>query len=265
VTLGDPRLRTLLMMVLRNHSTDSPWPVSNNPQAKYNQRERPDCNLDLPLWQLVRASTAAPTFFPPEVVTFGEHGPKPYEFVFVDGGVTTYNNPAFLAFQMATAAAYRINWATGSDQLLVVSVGTGNAAKARPDLKAEDLWLLDHAKNIPGALMNAASAGWDAACRLLSDCRHGGPIDRELQDLLAGADGKAASTVPQLFSYLRYDPDVSKAGLAALGLADLRAETVQVMDSIAHIPDIQRVGKAYADAHVRPEHLRGFLARVPAP
>jgi len=32
-TLGDPNLRTLLMMVMRNHTTDSPWPVSNNPRA----------------------------------------------------------------------------------------------------------------------------------------------------------------------------------------------------------------------------------------
>ncbi|MCB1744488.1 MAG: patatin-like phospholipase family protein, partial [Gammaproteobacteria bacterium] len=109
-TLGDPALRTMLMLVLRNHTTDSPWPVSNNPFAKFNQRTHPDgrpctdCNLNLPLWQLVRASTAAPTFFPPEVVTFAPGTPDEYQFVFVDGGVTTYNNPAFLAFQMATAA-----------------------------------------------------------------------------------------------------------------------------------------------------------------
>jgi uncharacterized protein len=37
------------MMVMRNHTTDSPWFVSNNPDAKYNSRERPDCNLKLPL------------------------------------------------------------------------------------------------------------------------------------------------------------------------------------------------------------------------
>jgi hypothetical protein len=34
---------------MRNHTTDSPWPVSNNPLAKYNQRDRADCNLNLPL------------------------------------------------------------------------------------------------------------------------------------------------------------------------------------------------------------------------
>ena len=67
--LGDSKLRCLLMMMMRNATTDSPWPISNNPCAKYNDRARRDRNLNLPLWQLVRASTAAPVFFPPEVVT----------------------------------------------------------------------------------------------------------------------------------------------------------------------------------------------------
>ena len=86
--LGDSKLRTLLMVVMRNHTTDSPWPVSNNPYARYNAPERIDCNLRLPLWQLVRASTAAPTFFPPEVITFAPGTEKEYNFIFVDGGVT---------------------------------------------------------------------------------------------------------------------------------------------------------------------------------
>lgn len=258
-TLGDPKLRTLLMMVLRNHSTDSPWPVSNNPRAKYNQRERRDCNLDLPLWQLVRASTAAPTFFPPEVVTLGRGTPAEHQFVFVDGGVTTYNNPAFLAFEMATAAPYRMGWPTGADRLLIVSVGTGGAAKARPELQADDLWLLDHAKNIPGALMNAASAGWDMACRVVGDCRFGGELDHEVRTLVAGPGEAPTSTVPKQFSYLRYDPDVSRAGLDALGLAEVDAKLVQVMDSVDHIPLIQRVGSVYAARSVRREHLAGFV------
>ncbi|MBT9599439.1 MAG: patatin-like phospholipase family protein [Vitreoscilla sp.] len=256
--LGDPGLRTVLMMVLRNHSTDSPWPVSNNPLAKYNQLDRPDCNLSLPLWQLVRASTAAPTFFPPEVVSLAPGTPKEHTFVFVDGGVTTYNNPAFLAFQMATAAPYRMNWKTGTDQLMIVSVGTGGAARARPDLQAEDLWLLDHAKNIPGALMNAASAGWDMACRVVGDCRFGGALDREIGDMVAAPGEAPSSTVHKQFAYLRYDPDVSRAGLDALGLAGVSAEAVQVLDSIEHIDAIRRVGAAYAAQAVRGEHLRGF-------
>src|SRR6516164_11821987 len=35
-TLGSEKLRTLLLLVMRNATTDSPWPISNNPYAKYN-------------------------------------------------------------------------------------------------------------------------------------------------------------------------------------------------------------------------------------
>jgi patatin-like phospholipase/acyl hydrolase len=66
--LRPQHLQSLLLVVTRNVSTDSPWPISSNPLAKYNLPNRSDCNLQIPLWQLVRASTAAPTYFAPEVL-----------------------------------------------------------------------------------------------------------------------------------------------------------------------------------------------------
>jgi patatin-like phospholipase/acyl hydrolase len=259
-TLGSANLRSLLMMVMRNATTDSPWPLSNNPFAKYNQPDRGDCNLKLPLWQLVRASTAAPTYFPPEVVTLGKDTANQNIFVFVDGGVTTYNNPAFLAFQMATAKPYHVNWSTGADKLLIVSIGTGSAAKARASLQASDLSLIDNAKNIPGALMNAASAGWDMTCRILGECRHGSPIDLEFGDMVVPGRDDPNWTGSKLFTYLRYDPDVTQTGINALGLNDIAAGTVQVMDSVEHIPAIQRLGKTYAAEHFQLQHFEGFLS-----
>lgn len=257
-TLGDPGLRTLLMMVLRNHSTDSPWPLCNNPRAKYNNRALADCNLDLPLWQLVRASTAAPTYFPPEVVTFGKDSAKPYQFVFVDGGITTYNNPAFLAFQMATAAPYRINWGTGAQRMLVVSVGTGGTANARRNSDARSDSLLEAAALIPGALMDAATAGWDMACRLLGECRFGAPIDGEIGAMVS-AEGVPTGTVPKQFSYVRYTPDLGRAGLAQLGLDHIDPAQVQALDAVERIPDLQAIGRAYAQRSVQLAHLRGFV------
>lgn len=261
-TLGSDKLRTVLMMVMRNATTDSPWPLSNNPFAKYNARSRADCNLDLPLWQLVRASTAAPTYFPPEVVNFGGPGEtanKPYSFIFVDGGVTAYNNPAFLAFQMATASPYQLNWATGEKNLLIVSVGTGGSSLADAHLAAGDLNLLYNATSIPSALMNAASAGWDMACRTLGDCLHGAPIDREF-DAMVGMtpEGKSNSTVPKLFSYVRYNPELSNEGLAALNLSNIDPADVQRLDSVDHMKEIQQVGRAYADQHFKVDHLARF-------
>src|SRR5271156_4801550 len=65
----EPRcLKTLLLVVTKNLTTDSAWPISSNPNARYNDPASPQNNLKIPLWQIVRASTAAPVYFPPEVV-----------------------------------------------------------------------------------------------------------------------------------------------------------------------------------------------------
>ena len=79
VTLGSGRLRCLLLAVMRNVTTDSVWPVSSNPFARYNLGEKADCakgdsNLCIPLWQVVRASTAAPTFFSPQQIEVKSRG-----------------------------------------------------------------------------------------------------------------------------------------------------------------------------------------------
>jgi len=262
VELGDPRLKGLLMLMLRNHSTDSPWPVCNNPLARYNQTDRDDCNLRLPLWQLVRASTAAPTFFPPEVVTLASGTDQEYSFVFVDGGMTTYNNPAWMAVQMATTSPYGINWRTGVDQLLVVSVGTGNAPTARPDLRPEEMWLLDHAKSIPMALMNAATDGWDMVCRTVGECRFGAPVDREFGSMIQSPgtppDQSNWSGAKQ-FAYVRYDPLTSRVGLDSLGLTQIPEQDLAAMDDVGKIPELRQVGSAYAEHHLSLDHLSGFI------
>lgn len=250
-TLGDPDLKTLLMIVLRNATTDSPWPLSNNPRAKYNDRSRPDCNLNLPLWQLVRASTAAPTFFPPEQVSLGR------EFLFVDGGVTMHNNPSFQLFLMATHPAYRLGWATGRDNMLVVSVGTGAAAKADDNLKPGQMNVLFNATSIPAALMSAASNEQDLLCRVFGDCRYGAWLDREVQDLRATPHWL---TAPH-FSYVRYNADLTSSGLVQLGLGKIRPEAVQRMDSVKHIAELREVGAAAAAASVDRAHFTGFLDR----
>ncbi len=258
-TLGSEALRSVLMLVMRNATTDSPWFVSNNPGAKYNQRGRKDCNLALPLWQLVRASAAAPTYFPPEVVTLAEGTPDAYSFVFVDGGVTAYNNPAFLAFQMATANPYALDWKTGTSRMLLMSVGTGASALANAKLAARDMNLIYNATSIPSALMNAASAGWDMACRTIGDCRHGAEIDREFRDMVGPTEkGSSNSTVPKLFTYLRYNAELSRPGLDALGLLKIEPQDVQALDSVEHIAALQQVGKAYAEQHLRIADFDGF-------
>jgi hypothetical protein len=212
--------------------------------------------------EVAQFSMSLDTFFAPEVVTLAPGTSQEYSFVFVDGGMTTYNNPAWMAVQMATASPYGINWHTGADQLLVVSVGTGNAPAARPDLRPEELWLLDHAKSIPLALMNSATAGWDMVCRIVGECRFGRPVDREFGTVMQApgmpADQGNWSGAKQ-FAYVRYDPLTNREGLDSLGLAHIPEQDLAAMDDVRKIPQLREVGSAFAERYVLLEHLSGFI------
>jgi len=249
-TLGSDRLKTLVMAVMRNATTDSFWPVTNNPFARFNQRELPSCNLKIPLWQLVRASTAAPCFFPPEVVHIGNEA-----FIFIDGALTTYNNPAFQAFLMATVEPYNLNWPAGEDKILVVSIGTGTNPKANADLQPSEMNILYHSASLPLALMFAALNEQDFLCRVFGKCLAGDPLDSEIGDLI----GKEGPTKPKLFTYLRYNAELTGKGLAELGLAGIQPEEVQKIDSVENIDDLQRIGQAVAQRKVKIQDFGAFL------
>ena len=251
-TLGSEDLKSLLLIIVRNATTDSPWPLSNNPNAMFNDPTRADNNLAIPLWQLVRASTAAPTYFPPEAVTLGEH-----RFVFVDGALTMYNNPAFQLFLMATLDSYQLRWPATESDLLLVSVGTGSCPKVNDHLRPGAMNLLFNASSVPAALMHAALNEQDLLCRVFGRCRHGAPIDVEVGDQMHG-EGLLDK---RLFSYVRYNPELSRRGLDDLGLLDLVPEEVQRLDSIAHVSDLSRVGQAAA-RDVAVEHFAGFLGEL---
>jgi uncharacterized protein len=252
-TLGSVR-DALLLMIMRNATTDSPWPVCNNPAAKYNlpqRRDKPhcDCNLDFPLWQLIRASTAAPTFFPPEQIAVGDK-----RFLFVDGGVTCYNNPSFQAFKMATVDPYKINWQTGQDKMLLVSVGTGIQTAADLKLAAKDMHMLYNAATLPTILIGAAQVEQDVLCRMFGACVAGDPIDRESGDLV----GTTGPSLPKLFTYARYNVELTRSGLDAIKAAGVKPEHVQQMDSVKHLKEMQETGRALAASRVRAEHFGGF-------
>lgn len=238
--LGSPKLKTLLLLVMRNISTDSPWPVTNNPNAHYNARDRDDCNLKLPLWQLVRASTAAPTYFPPEVVKLKEGR----QFVFVDGGVTPYNIPAFLMFRKATAEPYKLLWERGEDKMLIVSAGTGSAPRLGPQAGDPNRSLLEVAMSIAGEMMNGMAYDQDINCRTVGRCVFGPEIDREVKDMVPAQP--LSDNLGRSFLYARYDPDLTREGLDALGLKKLSPEAVGKMDSVKAVDDLMAVGKAYA-------------------
>ena len=62
----------------------------------------------------------------------------------------------------------------------------------------------------------------------------------------------------RLFSYVRYNTELTRRGLDELGLYDVVPEQVQKLDSIQHVGELSRVGQAAA-RDVAPEHFAGFL------
>ena len=271
-TLFPEHLKCLLMIVTRNVTTDSPWPVSSNPDARYNDPTRPDCNLRIPLWQLVRASTAAPIYFPPEVLNWDPSDPLK-SFTFVDGGVTPYNNPAFMLFRMATHPAYRLGWKTGERNLLVVSMGTGSAAT--PNFRQTEI-IPANLAGLPGALMYGIQVEQDICCRTVGRCTYGEAIDREIRDLTCRQvsddcsfeDWLKAEHLPleqdlgRAFLYARYNADLTAEGLGQLGLGAIDPEKVQKLDAVDQMANLLKIGAAAAK-QIELKHLGSFVPAGP--
>jgi hypothetical protein len=273
-TLKPGDLQTLLLAVTRNVTTDSPWPISSNPEAQYNLPDRKDCNACIPLWQLVRASTAAPIYFPPEVISLDPNDVSK-TFVFVDGGVTPYNNPAFLLFKFATDPAYRLNWAKGEKNLLLISVGTGMAPTLGVTADNADQNMVSTGLGIPTALMYGAQVDQDINCRAIGRCTYGAEIDREVLDMIPRQGGVTGSVAerrkaPHLpldqdlgraFLYARYNVDLSDQGLTELGFGGIDKGAVRKMDNATpeNIEMLNQIGAA-AGKQVRREHFGSFLS-----
>ena len=261
-TLEPEHLQCLLLVVARNATTDSAWPISSNPWAKYNERSRKDCNLRLPLWQIVRASTAAPVYFPPEVIEFDKDDPAK-TFVFVDGGTTAYNNPAFLMYRMAVEPAYGLGWPRGERNMLIVSVGTGSCPSIGQSAGDPEQNLAGAAVQTLSALMSQAAFDQDLSCRTIGRCVAGPALDREVGDLVPREDnGRRRPLTDDLgrgFLYARYDALLTKGGLGSIGCSDLDPSAVSMLDSVESMAELEQVGRAVAEHQLDVTDFGPFL------
>lgn len=245
-TFGDHDLRTLLLIVTHNRTTNSPYPLANHPTARYNTGGLPTHrNLDQRLADLLWASTAAPAFFPAAVLDFGA-GPQEL----VDGGVTAHNNPALQLFFTATLPEYGLGWPTGADRLLLVSVGTGFLPAGLKKLSQLRRHIIYVATSTPSGLMYAAANHNDVTCRALGEVRFGRPIDSELDRLTTGLPTKH-------FSYARYNVAYEPEELAGYGVTTDPHDLAR-LDAVEHVETLMELGVAYAKATLATAHFDGF-------
>jgi Patatin-like phospholipase len=249
--LGTKKLRTFLMLVMRNGTRGSVWPLTNNPAAKFNLRSRGVSNLDLPLWKLIRASTAAPTIFPSEQIKVHREEGGFEKFDFIDGGVSPYNNPSVALYLQATLPAYRIEMPAGLDNMLLVSIGTGHNRTQYPPGSFSRINMIGGALRTLFALAASCSVEQDKLCRVLGVCLHGDPIDSEL-GAMSPSDESDISC--RHFLYCRYNHTFTPEDQTRL-LRETGSRRGFTLNNIRAMPMMLEIGREYARKNVTEDHL----------
>lgn len=255
VLLGDSeRIKTGLMVMTKRLDSGSPWPIHNHPGGRYFEGigiegEYPFPNRDLPLTQVIRASTAAPTYFEPEEIVIAENEDEVLTGVFVDGGVSPHNNPSLALFMLATIKAYGFGWSTGADRLYMLSVGTGSKVPGSTPSFSMGVGL----RSLQG-LMDDCASHVETMMQWMSESPTAQPIDREIGTLSGDTLGGAA-----LLSYARYNILFDRAWvrehLELHNVTEAQLKALSAMAEPDNVEQLLHLGRIAGDALVQSEHL----------
>lgn len=259
-TLGSAKFKTGLLVMSKRLDTGSPWPLTNHPDAPYfngssNRTTRP--NKDFALWSVVRASTAAPTYFEPESILISDadaaSGYREVMGEFVDGGVSTANNPALQLVMAATVRGYGFGWEMGEGKLSVTSVGTG---RANPFLGLSS-----------GSGKIAAAHGVKALKSVLEDCANlvetvmqwmsHSPTARPIDRAMGTLEGSHIGPGPSL-SYLRYNIHFEEAWFRQqlqMEKSQKELDNLALMDKPENMNELEAIGHKAAGIFVDSRHF----------
>lgn len=252
MTFDSDRLRTGFCVVTKRMDTGSPWIVSNNPKALYWEEPGDGSyigNRRYPVAKLIRASTAAPHYFDPEpldVLNSGQQG------LFVDGGVSPYNNPSLPLFLQASLPQHGLNWPLGPDRLTIVSVGTGGYRPTLPAREAAGMTAAGLALKALAGLMCDTEAQTVGMMQALGTTPTPWKINSEVGDM----QGMRLPGGP-LFRYVRYDLRLEAEWLLENLGRKVDPATIahlRLMDDPKNMAKAQDMARMAAQQQVKVEH-----------
>jgi hypothetical protein len=261
-TLGGAPWKTGFAAVAKRVDTGSSWVLTNCPRAKYwegdpdeiarepdpaKRRTRP--NRDYPLATVVQASAAAPFYF--DIVRLevseGDNG------AFFDGAVTPHGNPSLQLAMVALAPPYGLGWRAGEDELMIVSVGTGQARPVRPEWASHParlaIWKAIHA---------LTCLSYDTSQLAISVLQWLGtsPQPWIINSEVGGLSGMNPG--PPLWTFVRYDAPLEARWLAA-HLDDppdpALLPSLSRLDDDRQVPALYSIGLRAGERLVKPEHF----------
>ncbi len=256
IRLGDDAIRTGLNINAKRADTFSTWSLINHPKAKYYEPQQKGelGNKDYLLREVVRASTAAPTYFLPQMINIGDR-----EAAFIDGGVSMANNPALQMFMLATLKGFPFQWPIGADKLLLTSIGTGTFTKRVDATKIADNNMLDWAATVPDMLMTDASDQNQLLLQYLSQSPTAIEIDSEIGDLRDDVlTGKPALHYLRYQAYLEQPktlPNGEQEDKLHLPFDEKTILKMREMDKAEMVDDLLQVGRIYAQKKVEAGHF----------
>lgn len=250
-TLGSDKIKTGLCIVAKRADTNSIWPLINHPRGKYYNAPTSK-NKDFLLWKVVRASTAAPTYFAPQLMDVKDDQPA----AFIDGGLSMANNPALTLLMVATLKGFPFHWPMGADNILLVSVGTGYPEFKKQVGEIDESTILSWAASIPDMLMQDASWQNRILLQWLSRSPTAEVMDKEIGDM----NEDLISETP-LLSYLRYNFAITKKNLQDLGFerefSDVDVLSIADMAKAKNKELLYEIGYR-ASSVIKPSHFDGF-------
>jgi predicted acylesterase/phospholipase RssA len=258
-TLGSKDFKTGLIVLCKRLDTGSQWVLSNNPKAHYYHADghaRTVPNKDFPLWSVVRASTAAPTYFSPEhieVAATDAAGHQAVQGEFIDGGVSTMNNPTLQLVLAATVQGYGFGWEMGEEKLDITSVGTGRASQALGVSSGFDSVAAKHAVKALKSVLDDCEDMVEVMMQWLSHSPTARSIDREL-GTLAGSCAGAGPSVRYHRYNVHFEPAWFKETLGRDYSAAMLDDLAR-MDKPANMMHLEEIGQLAAQCFVLPVHF----------
>jgi uncharacterized protein len=177
---------------------------------------------------------------------------------FVDGGVSTANNPALQVYQVATLQGFNLNWKSGADRLLLISVGTGRTDPKRRVVPCA----AGHAVTALAAMMDDCSNLVETQLQWMSNSPTARKIDSEIGDLR----GDLIAGHP-LLTYQRYNVEFSRKWLKE-NLQDYEAQVFQdekvgknlmrefsKMDNPKMLDQLEEIGRIAAQKQIESSHF----------
>lgn len=246
IHLGDDQnIKCGLALNSKRADTYSLWTVANHPEGKYY-----NANGHLKLWEICRASSAAPYYFSPKKLSLRTRKGESLDGTFIDGGVSLANNPAWQTFLVAVVPSFGFKWNPGKDNMFITTLGTGNGQTKEDPTSLEKLRGVQWAPKLSDLFMvDALEMNQIILEGFGNNVGRKYNVDSQFENL---NELKLVPEANKLFTFDRHNITLTEKGLKEVGVDYTKnnIDDLKEMDHFENIDDLLAIGTDYAEKNI---------------